>query len=252
MTVSTEITRPNKMPFQSKILQFRFTSEEVMVSHKELIRSIGYSEKTFPSHLNEYVHQGLETAGRHAQPMGGFVLLEEKKIVVEPDRLHINGLSLKSGRIITKHFRKVETLAVLLATIGNEPEIISKQMMHEGDLLKGYFVDAAASSIVEKTADAIEEKLQRMVGKEGLRTSNRYSPGYCGWNVEDQHKLFSFFPKGFCGVILNKSAMMIPMKSVSALTGIGANVQKEEYECEICDAKFCCRKNWLKRRHLNL
>ncbi len=238
----------SKITFQNRIHQFQFSYDDVMVSQNELIHSVGYSDENFPHHLSEFVDRSLEVTRDHAHPRGGFVLLADKKISVRPDHLYIDGVCFKSGRIITRHFRNVEFFAVLLATIGSESENISKQAMSENDLLAGYFVDAASTCVVENTADAVERELQSTIEAEGLRATNRYSPGYCGWNVEDQHKLFSFFPTEFCGVVLNESAMMIPMKSVSALIGIGEKVQKEEYECEICDAEFCYRRDREKRR----
>ncbi|MCK7538940.1 MAG: hypothetical protein MZV63_52410 [Marinilabiliales bacterium] len=45
--------------------------------------------------------------------------------------------------------------------------------------------------------------------------TNRFSPGYCGWDVAEQHKLFSFFKDNFCGITLTESALMNPVKSVS-------------------------------------
>ena len=57
------------------------------------------------------------------------------------------------------------------------------------------------------------DRLERYVAPEGLRITNSYSPGYCGWNVSEQHALFSLLPEGFCGVRLCESGLMLPIKS---------------------------------------
>jgi len=75
-----------------------------------------------------------------------------------------------------------------------------------------------------------------------MSLSNRYSPGYCGWPVSDQHILFSLFPEGFCGIELNGSALMTPLKSVSGVIGIGPALRREEYDCGICDMQDCVRR----------
>jgi hypothetical protein len=72
-----------------------------------------------------------------------------------------------------------------------------------------------------------------------MKITNRYSPGYCDWNVGEQHKLFSFFPDNYCGIRLTPSALMDPVKSVSGIIGIGENVKRNDYTCRVCDMKDC-------------
>ena len=73
----------------------------------------------------------------------------------------------------------------------------------------------------------------------GLKITNRYSPGYCGWDTREQHKLFSLLPENSCGIRLTESALMLPIKSVSGFIGVGANVRFNPYTCKMCDAEFC-------------
>ncbi|MCK7517168.1 MAG: hypothetical protein MZV64_05325 [Ignavibacteriales bacterium] len=40
----------------------------------------------------------------------------------------------------------------------------------------------------------------------GLKTTNRFSPGYCGWHVSEQHNLFRLVPDNYCGITLNDIA----------------------------------------------
>ncbi len=228
---------------QKRIYEFNFKPEEVGISKEELLSLLGYSGKNFPHHLDESIFKCLDMILNYAQPTGGFIIFAKEDIKIGSDHIYINNVRINSERIITSYFRKVEKVAVLVATIGREPEKYSKQYMNEGDPITGYISDIALSEIVEKIADLIELKLNNVVSLENHSATNRYSPGYCGWNVSDQHKLFSLLPPGFCGITLNDSAMMMPVKSISALIGIGRDVKKEEYECEICDIDFCYKKD---------
>ena len=115
--------------------------------------------------------------------------------------------------------------------------------MKEGDLLRGYVYDVIGSEVVEGAADRIQEVLKRTEGAKGKNISNRFSPGYCGWDVADQHKLFSFFKDNFCGITLTESALMNPIKSVSGLIGIGRDVKYSPYQCHLCDSKNCIYHN---------
>ncbi|MCF0209200.1 MAG: methionine synthase, partial [Bacteroidaceae bacterium] len=76
-----------------------------------------------------------------------------------------------------------------------------------------------------------------------LHHTNRFSPGYCGWHVREQKLLFSTFPLAEpCGVKLTDSCLMLPIKSVSGVIGIGENVRKLEYTCGLCDYANCYKR----------
>ena len=78
--------------------------------------------------------------------------------------------------------------------------------------------------------------------REGLRISNSYSPGYCGWNVAEQHRLFALLPERPCGIELGRSALMKPEKSVSGIIALGREVEKRPYGCAICNRRNCYKR----------
>ncbi|MDP4209262.1 MAG: hypothetical protein Q8928_10665 [Bacteroidota bacterium] len=67
--------------------------------------------------------------------------------------------------------------------------------MNEGDLLKGYVYDLFGSVVVESAMDMIQESLKSEMERKGYKITNRYSPGYCGWTVDHQKKMFSLLQK---------------------------------------------------------
>ena len=97
--------------------------------------------------------------------------------------------------------------------------------------------------VTESAADIVESEVNKEANENGLKCTNRYSPGYCGWNVFEQHKFFSFLPDKFCGIELSESALMTPVKSVSAVIGIGKNCEKKEYQCSLCSLENCYKRN---------
>lgn len=231
------------MKLDKNIFEYDFNFEEVELTTEELIIAMGYSIKNVPDYIKDPVTQTVQLLKSHSKPKGGFVILADNKITIERDCFYINNTCINSDKIITRYFKNTEYFAILLATIGNQAETLSREFIDQNDLLMGYSLNIASSELVEKTIALIELKLDETVNKFNLGTTNRYSPGYCGWDVGDQHKLFSFLPTNFCGITLNDSAMMIPIKSVSAVVGIGKNAVKVEYECEICNIDFCYKRD---------
>ena len=49
----------------------------------------------------------------------------------------------------------------------------------------------------------------------------RFSPGYCGWHVSAQKKLFEYLKPEEIGIGLNESCLMQPLKSISGVIFTG-------------------------------
>lgn len=142
-------------------------------------------------------------------------------------------------KIIYNQLKKSESVAVFLCTAGEEISDLSRQALKEGDPFSGYVYDVIGSEAVEAAADLMQEDLERMAVSQGLKITNRFSPGYCGWHVSEQQKLFRLVPDNFCGIKLNSSSLMEPVKSASGFIGIGEHVKNNAYGCKLCDMKDC-------------
>jgi len=87
--------------------------------------------------------------------------------------------------------------------------------------------------------DKIQEQLKAFMELQGLKITNRYSPGYCGWDIKEQANLFGLLPEKFCGIRLSDSMLMKPIKSVSGIIGIGRDVNYDQYTCSYCRDVNC-------------
>lgn len=147
------------------------------------------------------------------------------------------------GRIISAQLRGSQRYAFFVATAGEKFEALRKATEDSGDMVKAYIADSIGSVIAEKTADRMESALGQLLAPGGWKHTNRFSPGYCGWHVSGQHDLFAMFPDGKpCGVTLTPSALMLPIKSVSGVIGLGENVRHLDYTCGLCDYKQCYKR----------
>ena len=70
-----------------------------------------------------------------------------------------------------------------------------------------------------------------------------YSPGYCGWHISAQQKLFQYLRPGDIDISLNDSYLMTPLKSVSGVLVAG---RKEIHYfdnsypfCQDCKVESC-------------
>lgn len=130
-------------------------------------------------------------------------------------------------------FRQSDDLALFAVTIDEE---ICAEISHQfsiGEYAVGSMLDAAASEGTEMTADAVEyfylkhlQSINRLNNRSGTL---RFSPGYCGWHISGQKKLFQSLHPEDIGIELNQSYLMRPIKSIS---GIIISGKKNIFEFE--------------------
>lgn len=216
--------------------------DALQISDAELGEAMGYGTATPDESVSAEMHALLRRVASITVPRFEFVI-EEGTLCLEDDTLHIGGRTLHVGRIIARQLRGAEQYALFTASAGMEFENLQHALEDEGDMVKCYLADCMGSIIAEKTADCMEIALQHAIDPQGWRHTNRFSPGYCGWHVREQPDLFSLFPTPHpCGIHLTDSCLMVPIKSVSGVIGIGPNVKKLEYSCGLCDYKNCYKR----------
>ena len=200
---------------------------------------MGYQTGTAPGPvtllINEIREELLPLDGIRAE----YRVFQSMILSREEKTLQVEGVTFNVKPIIYRQMKEAEEAALFICTAGPVIGEMSRNSMKSGDLLKGYVYDVIGSEVVEAAADMMQEGLRKSMAALGKEITNRFSPGYCGWDVAEQHNLFSFFKDNFCGITLTESALMNPVKSVSGLIGIGEHVKYAPYQCHLCDDNNC-------------
>lgn len=225
------------------VFKERFTFEQLHITRERIERVMGYQPNTIPEPFPEMIDDVLSVASEYCDIQGGYTIFNDIRFEKENHLVSIRQTELNIHKIIYNQIKTAGRVAIFLCTAGPKIGDWSKRLMSEGDLMKGYIVDVAGSEIVEEAMDRIQENLSKQMKDEGHHITNRYSPGYCQWDVSEQHKLFSLLPPNFCDVTLSDTALMYPIKSVSGIIGIGEKVRHNSYTCQICDLHNCLYRN---------
>ncbi len=204
---------------------------------------MGIDPDDIPEPYSGIIQRELDEIKNYPNIKGGFKISGNIDILSPKGVLSYEGVEFGAGKQVVDNLSNSEMAALYICTAGEEVSRRSKELMGQGNLLEGYVTDLVGSLLVEGAMDILHEKLRNEMESKGLRVTNRYSPGYCNWNVDEQHKLFSFFPEGFCGVRLSESALMNPIKSVSGVIGIGKEVKFNKYICHACSSVNCIYRN---------
>jgi hypothetical protein len=218
---------------------FRFHFEEVRPPAGDVEAVLGYARGASPEPVAHGIAELLASGEELWSIEGGFVEYSRLRFDDAAHALGIDSQSFEVGRIVHGQLRRAEGVAVFLCTAGPGIEKLSRGLMSSGDPFTGYIADTVGSLVVERAMDRMHDQLEAATAARGLRITNRYSPGYCGWLVAEQHKLFRLLPPDFCGVSLSESALMHPIKSVSGVIGIGARVRRNPYTCNLCELEHC-------------
>lgn len=216
--------------------------QNLVIPSSEIYEAMGYKDSMPDEMVIEEVNALLNRIIPFLRPRF-FFFITDGVLDIEQETLTVQDTVFVIGKTIARQLRGSESYAFFAATAGIEFEEFQYILQQENDMVKVYIADSLGSIIAEKAADYMEKKLAEYIKEKGWKHTNRYSPGYCGWHVSEQQKLFSLFPVASpCGIQLTDSSLMIPIKSVSGVIGVGSSVRKLEYTCGLCTYENCFRK----------
>jgi hypothetical protein len=211
---------------------------EVLVERDEILRLLGEQEGAADPHSKITVERCIQECRAVMKPEAAYVFVTAET-PPSLEQIVAGELLFQSGKIVHRMLKQSESYAAFIVTVGPGPEQLARELLGKGEYLEGYIVDLVASALVDSVADVLHEEIRKKAGSRDLKVTNRYSPGYCSWDVAEQQKLFSLFPPKCCGITLSESSLMDPVKSISGLIGIGTQVKFNDYTCEICPMKDC-------------
>ena len=144
-------------------------------------------------------------------------------------------------------FPRAEHLAVFAVTLGGGIGSALGECFAAGDFALAYMLDAMASVAADELAEHAERRYAALLRARGWATPDgaalRYSPGYCGWDVSAQQRLFAYLQPAAIGLTLTESCVMQPLKSVSGVLIAGPRPIHRfspTYDfCETCEDRTC-------------
>ena len=221
------------------IREFTYNFEELSLQQGEVEEFIGFEKGHAPDPFPELIISGLSKASELSEIKGGFRIISSVFTDKINSTIKTENIVFHPGKIISSRLLHASSVALFVCTSGNPISDYSKRISLKGDTLTGYIFDVIGSLIVEKAIDKMQEWLKNEMMLQKLNISDRFSPGYCNWDVAEQQKLFSLLPPNFCGVSLSSSSLMHPIKSVSGIIGIGQKLKQKGYQCNWCNDLDC-------------
>jgi len=121
--------------------------------------------------------------------------------------------------------KEADGLALFAATVGDPVSAKIQELFKENDPATACILDGIASDRAETAATLLADAvLDSLLQKGEVDSEVRvlpYSPGYCGWHITGQQRLFAFLKPEQIDISLNASCLMSPLKSVSGVLVVG-------------------------------
>jgi hypothetical protein len=149
------------------------------------------------------------------------------------EQLHIPEIARLWGRL--------DAVGAGICTVGDAIEARVGTLFEAREFPLAMMLDSVGSAAVESLAEYANDLLCQAALPEGLKVTNRVSPGYAGWDTAEQAALFRLCPGEPIGVSLNGACFMTPTKTISFLVGIGADARVDHYfaQCRRCWMRDC-------------
>jgi len=221
-----------------------FTPEDIVLNRLDILRSQGIPEEAELTENFERIYgEAIELFQELAEPAGiiaGISIVDFKEVFAG------EGLN-EIENPVEDIYRKSGYLALFAVTLGSVLSSKVTELFVNGDYAFGYMLDSVSSYAADKLTDLAAANLQLELNmKEPAASSWRvlsYSPGYCGWNISGQKKLFEALRPEEVGITLNDSYLMSPVKSVSGVLIAGPGEIHEFTDsypfCDTCRTKSC-------------
>lgn len=211
---------------------------DLQLTQKHVLNAMGYNGHTPDDGILQLVESTITEAAHHCHPLYSVVMLDGE---LKDDQLTVNETVLNVGKIIARGLKGSRRFALFTASAGEAFQHWTEEI-EEDDILMKFVADSLGSEIAEAVAEALQQDLAARGEAMQLSITNRFSPGYCGWSVAEQHLLFPLLGNERSGITLSESGLMYPIKSVSGIIGMGKSVRLYPYTCALCDFKDCFRR----------
>jgi len=233
---------PAVMPVETA-LDFRVLHFERVEPDLQLVYKLAHIQPERPAHARwvAQVAQLVEELRPLARPRAIFRI--DPVVTLEAHRIVLASGAVFEGALgaFLKHATMIATFVV---TIGSAVERLSRGWLRSGKVMQGAIADAIASQYVDAAGELLCDAVRRWAQARGCDTTPAYSPGYCGMTVRQQIPLFASLPAQRINVHRTPSCLMLPVKSISGLIGIGPadKVNPDGYACEACTHPDCVQR----------
>jgi hypothetical protein len=193
--------------------------------------------------IGALVDQAIDTFRASAKPVGIIREVDADTLTSLVEGEGLNAADFVVGLVSSRG----GAFALFAATVGADVSDRITGLFSDGDFALGAALDATASVAADRCSELLGSMFLRELRVRGAATATHhvlgYSPGYCGWDLSGQRKLFEHVQPERIGISLSHQFLMRPTKSVSGVLITGPtsahDFQPGFSYCPECRSRSC-------------
>ncbi len=231
------------------MLELFETNLNVNVQEAEYQRLLGLPKNhSMPERARELADAARRWYAENGRPW--FYAQEISTLGRTDGKLRVGGTEFSSQQLHDQFAEAQADRAVLLAvSAGRECEEYAQQLWRESKPDEYFFMEMFGSAVVEHLVTIASGHICGWADHQGEAALPHYSPGYSGWDISDQTKLWHLIQRTgarhFDGRLeVLESGMLRPKKSLLAVMGITRHLEMARSHarlipCEACSLPDC-------------
>jgi hypothetical protein len=220
----------------------------VDVKSSEFERLLGYpADHILGDRERELAAGARDYFARNGTP---WVYIREVELFRADQTLRLDGMEFHSQRLSDYLSQAgAARAALVMVSAGRSCEAQARRLWDESKPDEYFFLEVFGSAVVENLVASVSGRVCALAESEGLIAVPHYSPGYTGWDIADQGKLFELIKGGMAQPLpepleVLPSGMLNPKKSLLAVVGLTARTSQNLatprlVPCETCSFAPC-------------
>ncbi|HEY3762486.1 MAG TPA: hypothetical protein VGN23_12130 [Verrucomicrobiae bacterium] len=231
------------------MLDFFETNPPVNVEATEYKRLLGYPAR----HVLEGRPRELAEAAQQWYAQNGkpwFYAHQFDKLGLANNKVRIGGVEFSSKQLFDLFAEaRVESAVVLAVSAGPECEDNAWELWQQSKPDEYFFMEIFGSAVVEHLVTVASGRICGWADQQRMMALPHYSPGYSGWDVADQNKLWDLVRQSGSTSFNSRlnvldTGMLDPKKSLLAVFGLTRHLDKARklarlIPCENCSLSRC-------------
>ncbi|MEE9448751.1 MAG: vitamin B12 dependent-methionine synthase activation domain-containing protein [Ignavibacteriaceae bacterium] len=220
---------------------------DIIPASRDVLNHQGISENSvIPDHIISLFEDAVVVFKLKAKPIAII-----KKVTVKEFDIIFRGEGKNADEAPLENiYPHSGNLALFALTLGNEIVEIINDLFNKNDFAPGAMLDSVASMAADKSVEILENYIFNNLSERNLTKNDSivlgYSPGYCGWDLSGQKKLFQHLNPGKIGITINESFLMTPLKSVSGVL-VHSDKEIHIFESSFTFCRYCKNKTCYER-----
>jgi cobalamin-dependent methionine synthase-like protein len=211
--------------------------DKILPTNDAVFTVNGYPLNKVPENIRKLVAHSLKIFTKYAEPVCIYSKITKTDFgdVISGEGNNQDPIPLQTI------YPRADELFLFVLTLGEPVSEKIRELFNNNDFAEAHMLDCLASLATDIAANSLIFTSSKKLIKDLVTLT--YSPGYCGWHISGQKKLFEYLHPEKIGITLNSSFLMTPVKSVS---GVLISGKKEIHRinnnfpfCAECRTKNC-------------